>query len=198
MVELEIAEQTLVVFTSDNGPWLPFKTHAGSAGLLRAGKGTTWDGGMRVPAIFWWPGTIEPKTVTDIGSTLDIFTTVSHLAGVEVPDDRIVDGVNLAPVLFGDGESPRDRMLFYRGTTLYAARKGDFKAHYIIEGAYGQFEEKEVLETPLLFDLKEDPSEKYNVADEHPKILIEIEQMVQAHKENLVEVKDQLAERESN
>lgn len=196
--DLGIEDETMVVFTSDNGPWLPFKTHGGSAGLLRAGKGTTWDGGMRVPAIFWWPETIEPKTVTDIGSTLDIFTTVSHLAGVEVPDDRIVDGVNLAPVLFGDGDSPRDEMLFYRGTELYAARKGNFKAHYIIEGAYGQFEEREVLETPMLFNLKEDPSEKYNVADEHPEVLAEIEEMVETHKENLVEVKDQLAERESN
>lgn len=196
--ELEIEKETMVVFTSDNGPWLTFKTHGGSAGMLRAGKGMTWDGGMRVPAIFWWPETIKPKTVTDIGSTLDIFTTVSHAVGVEVPNDRVVDGVNLAPVLFGDGDSPREEMLFYRGATLYAARKGNFKAHYIIEGAYGQFEEREVLETPMLFNLEEDAGEKYDVADQHPEILVEIEEMVQNHKENLVEVKDQLAERESN
>lgn len=196
--ELEIAEKTLVVFTSDNGPWLVFKTHGGSAGLLRAGKGMTWEGGVRVPAIFWWPGTINPEIVTDVGSTLDIFTTVSHLVGVDIPNDRIVDGVNLTPVLLGEGDSPRTEMLFYRGATLYAARKGNFKAHYIIEGAYGQFEEKQILETPLLFDLSKDPSEKYNVAEEHPTVLTEIEEMVERHKENLVEVKDQLAERESN
>ena len=196
--ELEIADQTLVVFTSDNGPWLVFRTHGGSAGMLRAGKGMTWEGGMRVPAIFWWPGTIEPKIVTDIGSSLDIFPTVSFLAGVDVQDDRVVDGVNLTPVLLGEGESSRKEMLFYRGATLYAARKGDFKAHFIIEGAYGQFEEKQVLETPLLFDLREDPGEKYNVAHEHPEILREIEKMVEEHKETLVEVEDQLAKRESN
>ncbi len=196
--ELEIAEQTLVIFTSDNGPWLVFDTHGGSAGPLRAGKGMTWEGGMRVPGIFWWPGTIQPGIVTDIGSTLDLFTTASHLAGVELPDDRIMDGKNLTPVLLGEGDSPRDEMLFYRGATLYAARKGDFKAHYIIEGAYGQFEEKQVLETPLLFDLSEDPGEKFDVADEHPEVLAEIEKMIETHKENLVEVKDQLAERESN
>jgi len=196
--ELEIADQTLVVFTSDNGPWLVFRTHGGSAGMLRAGKGMTWEGGMRVPAIFWWPGTIEPKIVTDIGSSLDIFPTVSFLAGVDVRDDRVVDGVNLTPVLLGEGESSRKEMLFYRGATLYAARKGDFKAHFIIEGAYGQFEEKQVLETPLLFDLREDPGEKYNVAHEHPEILREIEKMVEEHKETLVEVEDQLAKRESN
>lgn len=196
--DLEIAEETLVVFTSDNGPWLVFRTHGGSAGQLRAGKGMTWEGGMRVPGIFWWPGTIQPGIVTDIGSTMDLFTTASHLAGVAIPDDRIVDGVNLTPVLMGEGDSPRNEMLFYRGATLYAARKDNFKAHYIIEGAYGDFEEKTVLETPLLFDLSEDPGEKYDVADEHPEILAEIEEMVQNHKKNLVEVKDQLAERESN
>jgi arylsulfatase A-like enzyme len=196
--ELEIEERTLVVFTSDNGPWLVFKTHGGSAGLLRAGKGMTWEGGMRVPAIFWWPGTIQPEIVTDIGSTMDLFTTVSHLAGVPLPDDRIVDGVNLTPVLLGEGESPRKEMLFYRGATLYAARKDNFKAHFIIEGAYGQFEEKQVLENPLLFDLSEDPPEKFDVADQHPEVLAEIEEMVERHKQNLVEVKDQLAERESN
>ncbi|MDZ7693982.1 MAG: hypothetical protein U5K69_23165 [Balneolaceae bacterium] len=129
---------------------------------------------------------------------MDIFTTVSHLAGIPVPDDRIVDGTNLTPVLMGEGESPRKQMLFYRGATLYAARKDNFKAHFIIEGAYGQFEERQVLETPLLFDLSEDPAEKYDVADQHPEVLAEIEEMVEEHKKNLVEVKDQLAERESN
>ncbi|MEX0771081.1 MAG: sulfatase-like hydrolase/transferase, partial [Balneolaceae bacterium] len=196
--ELEIEERTLVVFTSDNGPWLVFKTHGGSSGLLRAGKGMTWEGGMRVPAIFWWPGTIQPGIVTDIGSTMDIFTTASHLTGVAVPDDRIVDGVNLTPVLMGESESPRKEMLFYRGATLYAARKDNFKAHFIIEGAYGQFEEKQMLNTPLLYDLNEDPAEKYDVADKHPEVLDEIEEIVKRHKQNLVEVKDQLAERESN
>lgn len=98
----------------------------------------------------------------------------------------------------GEEDSPRNEMLFYRGATLYAARKDNFKAHFIIEGAYGQFEEKQVLETPLLFDLCEDPGEKYDVADEHPKVLAEIEDMVERHRENLIEVKDQLAERESN
>jgi len=191
--ELEIEEQTLVVFTSDNGPWLAFRTHGGSAGLLRGGKGMTWEGGMRVPAIFWWPETIKPEIVTDIGSTMDLFPTVSHLAGVPLPDDRILDGFDLTPVLTGDAESPRKEMLFYRGTTLYAARKGNFKAHFIIEGAYGQFEKRRVLDTPLLFDLGEDPGEKYDVADKHPRVLAEIEVMVEMHKQNLVKVKDQLA-----
>jgi len=123
--QLDISENTLIIFTSDNGPWLRYKTHGGSAGLLRAGKGMTWEGGVRVPGIFWWPGTIEPQIVTDMGSTLDIFTTVSHLAGVPISSDRIIDGVNLTPVLVGEGNSPRNEMLFYRGATLYAGRKGN-------------------------------------------------------------------------
>lgn len=196
--ELEIAEHTLVVFTSDNGPWLVFKTHGGSSGMLRAGKGMTWEGGMRVPAIFWWPGTIQPGIVTDIGSTLDLFPTASHLADVDVPEDRIMDGLDLTPVLMGKSDSPRDEMLFYRGATLYAARKGNFKAHFIIEGAYGQFEKRKVLETPRLYNLSEDPGEKYDVADEHPEVLAEIEEMVEKHKQNLVKGEDQLAERDSN
>lgn len=194
--ELDIDEKTLVVFTSDNGPWLVFRTHGGSAGLLRAGKGMTWEGGMRVPAIFWWPETIEPGIVTDIGSTLDLFTTISHMVDVPLPEDRIIDGVDLTPVLMDEGNSQRDEMLFYRGATLYAARKGNYKAHYIIQGAYGQFEEKQVLETPLLFDLSEDPSEQYNIAEEHPDVLSEIDEMVKNHQQDLVKKKDQLAERE--
>ena len=73
--------RTLVVFTSDNGPWLPFKTHGGSAGPLAQGKGTTWEGGVRTPAIFWWPGTVKPGVVTDIGSAMDLFATAARLAG---------------------------------------------------------------------------------------------------------------------
>ncbi|MGM0506914.1 MAG: arylsulfatase, partial [Bacteroidota bacterium] len=120
----------------------------------------------------------------------------SHLAGVPLPDDRTIDGVDLTPALLGEGESPRNELLFYRGATLYAARKENFKAHYIIEGAYGQFEERQELETPMLFDLSTDPSETNNVAEKNMAVLADIERMVQEHRDNLVEVKDQLAERE--
>src|SRR5947208_14483340 len=102
-----IDSRTLVVFTSDNGPWLPFKTHAGSAGPLSHGKGTTWEGGVRTPAVFWWPGTVRPATVTDIGSAMDLFVTAAKLAGAEVPADRVIDGVDLGARLAGHGRSPR-------------------------------------------------------------------------------------------
>ena len=76
-----LAENTLVVFTSDNGPWLIFNQHGGSAGLLRDGKGCTFEGGMREPCITWWPGTIQPAVIHDIGATMDLFTTILQLAG---------------------------------------------------------------------------------------------------------------------
>ena len=80
-----IERNTLVLFTSDNGPWLPFRDHGGSAGPLKQGKGTTWEGGVRTPAIFWWPGTVRPGVVTGIGSGLDLLATAASLAGVACP-----------------------------------------------------------------------------------------------------------------
>ena len=110
-----IDRRTLVVFTSDNGPWLPFKTHGGSAGPLREGKGTTWEGGVRTPAIFWWPGTVRPSVVTDIGSAMDLFVTAARLAGAAPPTDRTIDGVDLRAPLTGTGPGPRQRAVLLLG-----------------------------------------------------------------------------------
>ena len=194
--EEELADNTIVVFTSDNGPWLSFKTHGGSAGLLYAGKGTTWEGGMREPCIFWSPAKIQPAVITDLGSTLDLFTTFSQLAGVPLPQDRVMDGVDLSSTLLRQEASPRESMLYYRGPTLYAARLGDYKAHFITEGAYGMFGEKKILDRPLLYNLSQDPAEQFDVAAEHPEVLQQINQMIKAHRANLVVGKDQLADRE--
>jgi arylsulfatase A-like enzyme len=191
-----LAENTIVIFTSDNGPWLPFKLNGGSAGLLRAGKGTTWEGGMREPTIFWSPGKINPAVITDLGSTMDLFTTFSKLAGAEIPEDRIIDGLDLSGTLFEQKESPRNNMFYYRGTDLYAVRLDDYKAHFITEGAYGQFGEREEHETPLLYNVNEDPSEQYDLATEHPEIIEQINALVAKHRSKLVRGKDQLAERE--
>lgn len=191
-----LADNTIVVFTSDNGPWLSFDLHGGSSGLLRAGKGTTWEGGMRVPSIFWSPAKIKPAVVTGIGATMDLFTTFSALAGVPVPDDRIIDGVDLTATLLNNEPSLREDMLYYRGTEIYAARVGDFKAHYITEGEYGMFGGKEKHATPILYNLSEDPSEQYDIAEDHPEVIESINAMVKEHKANLIVGKDQLAERE--
>ena len=194
--EAGIAEDTIVVFTSDNGPWLPFRTSGGSAGLFKAGKGTTWEGGMREPAIFWSPTKIKPAVVSGIGCTMDLFTTFSNMAGLAIPEDRIIDGVDLSQTLLEGAESPRESMLFYRGPELYAARLGNFKAHFVTQGEYGQFGEREVHETPILYNLSYDPSEQYNVVADHPDALRKIEAMVKEHCAKLVVGEDQLAERE--
>lgn len=191
-----LLENTIVVFTSDNGPWLPFKNNGGSAGLLRAGKGTTWEGGMREPTIFWGPKLIQKGIVQDLGSTMDIFTTFSQLAGVPAPKDRIIDGVDLSETLLNGAASARKSILYYRGTDLYAARLGDFKAHFITQGAYGEFGDKKVHETPLLFNLSFDPGEHFNIADKHPEVISEIRNFVKEHQKNLIRGKDQLVDRE--
>ena len=193
--ENSLAEDTMVVFTSDNGPWLPFKEDGGSAGLLKDGKGTTWEGGMREPTIFWQPGRIKPGVVHDIGSTLDLFPTACKLAGAEIPNDRDIDGLDLSNALYDGGPSPRKTMFYYRGQRLYAVRKGAFKAHFITETEYTKDNKRQEHETPLLFNLMHDPSEKYNIADQHPEVLKEIAKIVEAHTATLTPVKDQLAER---
>ncbi|WP_238934494.1 sulfatase family protein [Aurantibacter crassamenti] len=191
-----LAENTIVVFTSDNGPWLPFKTHGGSAGLLRAGKGSTWEGGMREPGIFWAPGKIKPGVISDIGSTMDLFTTFSKLAGAKIPNDRILDSHDLGPVLFEQKASPRNSIIYYRGNEIYAIRLDNYKAHYITQGVYGQFGERKEHDTPILYNLGEDPSEQFDIASKHPEILLKIQALKDEHKAKLVAGKDQLAERE--
>jgi arylsulfatase A-like enzyme len=180
-----LAEQTLVVFTSDNGPWLTYKTHGGSAGGLKWGKGTTWEGGMRVPAIFWWPGTVKPGTVMDMGSTLDLLPTVAQITGAVAPTDRVLDGFDLTTALIGTRPSPRNTMFYYRGAALYAVRLGPFKAHFITEGEYGAGPPRTVHSTPLLYHLGEDPGEQFDVADAHPEVIAEILELVEEHRENL-------------
>lgn len=184
-----IERRTLVVFTSDNGPWLPFKAHGGSAGPLKEGKGTTWEGGVRVPAIFWWPGTALPSVVTEIGSAMDLFVTAAKLAGAELPADRVIDGVDLRAPLTGSGPSPRRALFYYWDNELRAARKGSYKAHFITSGAYGEGDPRTEHSPPLLFNLAEDPGERRNIAAEHPEIVAELIREAAAHRKTVVPVK---------
>lgn len=184
-------ENTLVVFTSDNGPWLIFNEQGGSAGLLSGGKGGTMEGGMREPAILRWPGKLKPGVVMDIATTMDLLPTFSKLANVTLPDDRIYDGFDLTPVLFGTGKNPRDVVFYYRDTEVFAIRKGNYKAHFITQPEYGS-NEKTVQEPPLLYDLNIDPSEKYNIAEKHPEVIAEIRKILEEHQITLVPVENQL------
>lgn len=187
-------QNTFVVFTSDNGPWLPYDQHGGSAGLLREGKGCTYEGGMREPCLMWWPGTIRPAVVHDLGTTMDLYTTMVKLAGGRPPTDRVVDGLDLRPVLYGEGPSPRDTVFYYRGTKLFAVRKGPYKAHFITQSGYGGDKPVEH-DPPLLYHLGHDPSEKHDVAKDHPAVIAEILKEVQRHRQELVPGEDQLSRR---
>lgn len=192
--DLGLTSRTLVVFTSDNGPWLPFRTHGGSAGLLRGGKGSTWEGGMREPTVFWWPGRVAPGVIMEMGSTLDLFPTLVSLAGGEVPADREYDGYDLSPVLLRGDSSPRDEMIYYWGETIYAARRGAYKAHFTTFNAY-RGEKPVAHDPPLLFDLEHDPSEQYNIAEEHPEAIEEIRELVSRHRATVKPVPSQLTRR---
>ncbi|HZR25339.1 MAG TPA: sulfatase [Vicinamibacterales bacterium] len=177
-----VDRRTLVVFTSDNGPWLPFGTNAGSAGPLREGKGTTWEGGVRTPAIFWWPGTVKPAMVTDIASAMDLFTTSAKLAGATLPADRTIDGVDLSPRLNGTGRSPRTLNFYYWDNELRAIRKGNYKAHFITSGAYSTDEPRKEHNPPLLFNLADDPGERIDIAAAHPDIVADLVKEAEAHR----------------
>jgi arylsulfatase A-like enzyme len=171
---LKLDRDTLVLFTSDNGPWLPFGSHGGSSGPFRNGKGTTWEGGLRVPAIFWGPGRVRPKVVTGIGSNMDVFTTAARLAGAPLPADRPIDGVDLTPTLLHGAPSPRSAMHYYWDSELRALRKGRYKAHFVTSGAWDDGEARQEHDPALLFDLAADPGEKENIAAHHPRLVAEL------------------------
>lgn len=182
--ERGLAERTLVFFTSDNGPWLIQGLAGGSAGPLRDGKGSTWEGGMRVPGIAWWPGTIPAGRVPNQWAcTMDLFATSLNLAGAPLPADRVIDGIDILPLLTDSGKVERGAYFYYRGTRLFAARLGRYKAHTLTQPGYGPGPEKH--DPPLLFDLEEDPGERFDVAKAHPDALVAIAHEVERHQAEL-------------
>ncbi len=191
----KLEKNTLVVFTSDNGPWLQFGEHGGSAGPLRDGKGSTFEGGMRVPGIAWQPGTIPAGATTqEMTSTLDLFVTAVKLAGGEVPTDRPIDGYDLSPLLTGKGKSPRDTMFFYRGSTLFAVRHGPWKAHLITQAAYGK-DGPTAHDPPLLYHLGRDPGEKTDAAKDNADVVAKLKDIVAKHRDAMKAGEPQLEKR---
>ena len=177
----KLEKNTLVVFTSDNGPWLSRNWNGGSASLLRDGKAGTWEGGYRAPAIARWPGKIPGGRVThEIASAMDLYPTAFKLAGVELPKDRPIDGVDQTSLLFG-GKGNRDTEFFYYGDEVYAVRKGKYKAHFTTHNGYAK-EPAEKHNPPLLFDLGEDPAERFDLAADHPDVVAELTKIVEAHR----------------
>ena len=190
---------TIVIFTSDNGPWLPFESQSGSAGLLREGKGSTWEGGHRVPGIFWGGG-IKSSVIDDLGSTMDIFPTILEMSSSGQVDDRIIDGLSIKNTLLNLEPSKREKVIFYREREVYALRYRQFKAHFITKGVYDypNPDIKTYMEKPLLYNLDIDPSEKYNIADENPEILKKIYEVLESHQNDLNAPEDLLQYRDNN
>ena len=171
-----LLEETIILFTSDNGPWLTKKENGGSAGLLKDGKGSTWEGGMRVPAIALWEGKTPPSTICEnIVSVIDLHSTFLHLAGHANAGQPEVDGKNVSKILLGERLEDPDRLLFYYGqgrNKLTAVRNGPWKLHVSTSSQLGHtyFDKK----MPLLFNLNTDPSEQYECSNDHPEIVAEL------------------------
>lgn len=191
----KLDQKTVVVFTSDNGPWVLYDEHGGSPGPFYGAKGTGYEGGQRVPAIFWAPGRIKPAVISSMGSALDLLPTICHFAGIPVPADRKYDGYNLSATLRDGLVSPRNEMLFYHGTRIFAARKGAFKLYFYENNPAGYPENMRKLDTLRLFNVQHDPSEKFDIAAENPAIITDIQAMVEAHRATVDSVGSQLDKR---
>jgi arylsulfatase A len=174
--ELDLLENTLIIFSSDNGPWLAMGDHGGSSGQLRDGKGTTFEGGQRVPTIAHWPAHIAPGRVENSpASLLDLMPTFSAIAGVPLPRNRVIDGEDLSAVFTNQGKR-RTRQFYYMSATstdVIAYRDGDWKIKLPRKG-YPKFLDS-ILKLELyahdllLFNLKDDPYEEDNLAQQFPE-----------------------------
>jgi arylsulfatase A-like enzyme len=189
----KLDKQTYVIFTSDNGPWQLFGPQGGSAGPLFGAKGTSYEGGVRVPGIFWGPGRVSPGVVGHLGSTLDLLPTFAKLAGVPLPTR--LDGYDLSPVLKSLAPSPRQEMFFYHGTRLFAVRQGKYKLYFLKNNPLGYPEKIEPLDKPQLFDLSADPSERYDLADQLPTVVANLNQLVAQHQAGLTKGEPRLDKR---
>jgi arylsulfatase A len=192
-----IDENTLVLFTSDNGPWLSYGDHAGSALPLREGKGTTWDGGQREACIMRWPSKIPAGAVCDeLAATIDVLPTLAALSGAEVPSDRMIDGKDIWPLMSGQpgATSPHEAYYFYWGRELQAVRSGKWKLHFphayrSLDGPGGSGGKPAPYvqrETGLaLYNLEKDIGETTNVAEEFPEVVERLSALAAKAREDL-------------
>lgn len=192
-------ENTLVVVTSDNGPWINYGNHAGSTGGLREGKGTSFEGGQRVPCLMQWKGTIPAGSVCNkLAVNIDLLPTFAHISGAAMPSHK-TDGVSLFSLLKGDTKStPRTSFLYYyRRNSLEAVSDGEFKLIFPHptrtyegfapgnDGMPGRVDENKMLEEKILIDLRRDPGERYNVLSQYPEAAGRLEQMANEAREDL-------------
>jgi arylsulfatase A-like enzyme len=203
--KLNLDENTLVFFSSDNGPWLSYGNHAGNAGPFREGKGTTWNGGHLEPTLARWPGKIPAGSVcSELAGTIDILPTFAKLAGGEAPADRIIDGRDIWPLLSGQpgAKTPHDRFYYYWNTGLEAVRSGPWKLHVPHPyrslagegGKDGQPGPYKQAHTDLaLYNVVEDRGEQNNVAGDHPEV---VKRLLGLIEEGRVDLGDSLTGRE--
>lgn len=194
--ETGLDRDTLVFFSSDNGPWRPYGNHAGSPGGLREGKGTTFEAGFRVPGIFRWPGKIpQGQTNDETASTMDILPTLAALVHARLPHATI-DGHDIRPLLFGEpgAKSPWKWFYYFWPGELQAVRSGDWKLHVPHRhrhqtepsGADGKPAGEVTREIGLsLFNLAKDPSETTNVAEEHPEVVRRLLRLIEIGRNEL-------------
>jgi len=179
--ELKLAERTLVVFTSDNGPWLVKGPDGGSALPLRGGKGSTWEGGVRVPTIAWWPGKIAPGSVCDaVAGTIDLLPTAVALAGGTVPAQPVIDGRDLSPLLFGKTkESQREAHYYFAGYNIQAVRQGPWKLAIAAQPrSMGQNTDPDASgNAPRLYNLDQEIGEQTNLAAKHPEVVAKLQSL---------------------
>ncbi len=189
-------ENTLVVFASDNGPWLRYGDHAGSARPLREGKGTSFEGGVRVPAIFRWPGKIPAgRESAEPVMTIDILPTIAKLAGAEISRERVLDGKDIWPVIAGEpgAKSPHEALYLYWINDLQAVRSGKWKLHFPHDyrtapqpGAGGTIGPQGTEKIELsLFDLEADVGETKNVAADHPDVVKRLQDLAELAREDM-------------
>ncbi|WP_240988031.1 sulfatase-like hydrolase/transferase [Cupriavidus taiwanensis] len=179
------AKNTLVVFVSDNGPWILYEELVGSAGMLRDGKASTYEGGSRVPALFWWPGKIRPGVVNGIGATYDLLPTFAALAGVKLPG-AVLDGSDLGKTLREQAPSPRQVLPYYYRGRLQAWREGEWKVNfYDVSGRNPEGGLQAKLATPTLYNLGRDPGEKFDKAASEPEILLRLQQHAEAFERSI-------------
>lgn len=179
-----ILNNTLVIFSSDNGPWLVMEDHGGSAGMLREGKQYTFEGGQRVPTLAMWPDQIEAGSVyDDMATMMDWFPTFAEIIGETIAEGFVIDGVSIYNVLKGDGKRTGKGFLYFDLAELQAYRKGDWKVKKFFEGFAGAPWKKAVpSHPPLLINLKDDPGEQHNLAEEYPEKFQEMMDEMEAQK----------------
>ncbi len=191
-------KNTMVIFTSDNGPWLNYGDHAGSSGGFREGKGNSFEGGQRVPCIVRWPGVVPAGRVSNkLFSTIDILPTVATLCGAKQPS-RKIDGLDFTALLKGDdSQTPREQFLYYyRKNNLEAVRQGNWKLIFAHPGRTyegflpgkngqpGQVNENHSF-PGALYNLERDPGERYDVREQFPDIVASLEKIAEAARADL-------------